>query len=299
MGIYLASRRVALDERRGDGRRRRHHGELLLVPRAAMTDRRIAIGIDVGGSGVKAAAVDVSTAGDRRRAPPGAHAPAIDAGRCRDRHRPAGRAGRPGGRGAGRPGGGGRPERRHRRRHEDGRQRRCAAGSASTPRPRLTAAIGRPVLGPQRCRRRRPRRDALRGRRGDPRDGVRPDPRDRSRFGAVQRRQARPEHRARPHGDPRPGRRAAIGRDRAGPARPVMEGLGATDLDEHLHAIDRLFWPNLIILGGRRLEERRAVPAQPDGPAAGRAGQAPATTPGSSGRRWPAGGGGSRRDPAS
>jgi polyphosphate glucokinase len=24
----------------------------------------------------------------------------------------------------------------------------------------------------------------------------------------------------------------------------------AADLDEHLHAIDRLFWPNLIILGG-------------------------------------------------
>jgi polyphosphate glucokinase len=24
----------------------------------------------------------------------------------------------------------------------------------------------------------------------------------------------------------------------------------AADLDEHLHAIDKLFWPNLIILGG-------------------------------------------------
>jgi polyphosphate glucokinase len=33
------------------------------------------------------------------------------------------------------------------------------------------------------------------------------------------------------------------------PPRAVVEGLGA-DLEEHLQAIDRLFSPNLLILGG-------------------------------------------------
>ena len=41
-------------------------------------------------------------------------------------------------------------------------------------------------------------------------------------------------------------RSAAIARTRRGLSWKAW----ASDLDEHLHAIDRLFWPNLIILGG-------------------------------------------------
>ena len=41
-------------------------------------------------------------------------------------------------------------------------------------------------------------------------------------------------------------RSAAIARTRRGLSWKAW----ANDLDEHLHAIDRLFWPNLIILGG-------------------------------------------------
>jgi polyphosphate glucokinase len=41
-------------------------------------------------------------------------------------------------------------------------------------------------------------------------------------------------------------RSAAIARTRRGLSWKAW----AADLDEHLHAIDRLFWPNLIILGG-------------------------------------------------
>jgi polyphosphate glucokinase len=47
------------------------------------------------------------------------------------------------------------------------------------------------------------------------------------------------------------------GRDaekRSAAAARIRRGLSwkawATDLDEHLHAIDRLFWPNLFIVGG-------------------------------------------------
>jgi polyphosphate glucokinase len=41
-------------------------------------------------------------------------------------------------------------------------------------------------------------------------------------------------------------RSAAVARTRRGLSWKAW----ATDLDEHLHAIDKLFWPNLIILGG-------------------------------------------------
>jgi polyphosphate glucokinase len=41
-------------------------------------------------------------------------------------------------------------------------------------------------------------------------------------------------------------RSAAVARTRRGLSRKAW----AADLDDHLHAIDRLFWPNLIILGG-------------------------------------------------
>ena len=41
-------------------------------------------------------------------------------------------------------------------------------------------------------------------------------------------------------------RSAAVARTRRGLSWKAW----AADLDEHLHAIDKLFWPNLIILGG-------------------------------------------------
>jgi polyphosphate glucokinase len=41
-------------------------------------------------------------------------------------------------------------------------------------------------------------------------------------------------------------RSAAVARTRRGLSWKAW----ASDLDEHLHAIDKLFWPNLIILGG-------------------------------------------------
>ncbi len=55
--------RVALDERRLAGGRWRHHRELLLMAEdtAEVATGRIAIGVDVGGSGIKAAVVDVES----------------------------------------------------------------------------------------------------------------------------------------------------------------------------------------------------------------------------------------------
>ena len=97
-------RRVALDERRVARRRRRHHRQLLL--RRAMTettapsdgDGRLAIGVDVGGSGIKAAVVDVETGelrSERLRVPT-PHAVDARQGRRVDRPaRPAAREGEP------------------------------------------------------------------------------------------------------------------------------------------------------------------------------------------------------------
>ena len=44
--------------------------------------------------------------------------------------------------------------------------------------------------------------------------------------------------------------RAAVRGCRARPPRPVVEGVGDADLDEHLERIQQLMWPNLLILGG-------------------------------------------------
>ena len=99
-------------------------------------------------------------------------------------------------------------------------------------------AIGRPVRGAQRRRRRRRRRDALR--RGQGRHGrrARADARHRDRLGAVRRRRARAEPGARPHRDPRQGRRAArLGR-RARAQGPVAATKWAPLLDEYLDRID-------------------------------------------------------------
>ena len=64
------------------------------------------------------------------------------------------------------------------------------------------------------------------------------------------------------------------------PGRP-----GRMDLDEHLHAIDQLIWPNLMILGGGVSKNAdqfipRLTVALPGGP-----GRSFATTQASSGRR--------------
>ena len=66
-------------------------------------------------------------------------------------------------------------------------------------------------------------------------------------------------------------RSAAVARMRRGLSWKAW----ATDLDEHLQAIDKLFSPNLIILGGGVSKQRRQVHPAPDRPAAGRAGAAP------------------------
>ena len=61
-------------------------------------------------------------------------------------------------------------------------------------------------------------------------------------------------------------RSAAVARTRRGLSWKAW----ATDLDEHLHAIDKLFSPNLIILGGGVSKNARQVHPAPDRPAARR-----------------------------
>ncbi len=213
-----------------------------------MADRRIAIGIDVGGSGIKAAAVDVSTGeivGERHRVL--TPQPSTPAAVVAVIARLVARVGREA-RASAAPVGVGFPSV-----VIDGVTKTAANVDARLDRLRRGVRVDRGDRTRrrrlQRCRRRRPRGDALRRGRRDPRHGVRADPRHRPRFRLVQQRHARPEHRARPHGDPRPRCRAAVGRHRPGPARPLWKAWAA-DLDEHLLAIDRLFWPSLFILGG-------------------------------------------------
>ncbi len=71
------------------------------------------------------------------------------------------------------------------------------------------------------------RRDALRDRSRQAGRGRAPDARDWRRIRRVHRRQARPEHRVRPDGDPRAARRAALRIRRADQARPVVESMDA------------------------------------------------------------------------
>ena len=100
-----------------------------------------------------------------------------------------------------------------------------------------------------------------------------PDPRDRRRVRRVHRRRPRPEHRVRPDGDPRPGRRTALGGRRADPARPVVEGLG-----DRPRRAPRPDPPADVAEPDdprrRRQQERRQVHPAPDGPLPGRAGAA-------------------------
>ena len=209
-----------------------------------------AIGVDVGGSGIKAAAVDLDTGelvSPRHRVPtPQPSAPAaVD--RLDRAHGPQDR-----GRGDPRPRRAGRrrlPGDRHRRRHQERRQRRSGLGRLRR-RPRA-GARARPAGPPrQRRGRRRRRRDALRRGRRPPGHGVPDHARHGDRFGAVlQRRCSCPTSSSGTW-------RSAAATPRSGRRPSPASGAGlswkawAADLDEHLLAIEKLFSPQLFIIGG-------------------------------------------------
>ena len=130
-------------------------------------------------------------------------------------------------------------------------------------------------------------------------DGVRADPRDRGRVGPVPRRRPRPEHRARPHGDPRDAMRSV---DR----RPTP-GSGAACRGRPGRRISTSTSSRSIACSARTCSSWAAASARtPDKfiplltrPGPGRGRPSCATTRGSSGRRcsWPPAGG--RRRPPS
>ena len=173
-------------------------------------DRRVAIGVDVGGSGIKAAAVDLDTGeliSPRHRVPtPQPSAPAaVDRVHRADDQEDHDR-------GVGRPHRARRcrlPGRGHRRRHQERGQRRSGLGRVR--RGRRHGARPAPAGAPRERRRRGGRRrDAARGGRRPARDGVPDHARNRDGLGAVLQRHARAQPRAGPHGDPGPRRRAAV-----------------------------------------------------------------------------------------
>ena len=113
----------------------------------------------------------------------------------------------------------------------------------------FTAAIGRPVTVLNDADAAARGRDALRRGTGRAGDGPGPDARHRDRLGAVRQRGPGAEPGARPHRDPGKDaeRRASAGaRERRGLSYEEWAPL----LDEYLDAVDRLIWPDLIILGG-------------------------------------------------
>ena len=115
---------------------------------------------------------------------------------------------------------------------------------------RLTRLLKRPDLDHQRRRRRRDRRDALRGRQGPAGRRHLPDARDRASGRACSTTAS--SSRTREFGQMEIRGRAAERRSAA--AARIRRGLSwkawAADLDEHLDRIHQLIWPNLMILGG-------------------------------------------------
>ncbi len=192
-----------------------------------MAGGRIAIGVDVGGSGIKAAVVDVEAGRFRSERHPRPDTDAVEPGSRECVDRPARQAARAGERAGLDDAGRYRSARGdHRRDAQDGREHRSdldrfPGGRPADPRARPAG------LDRQRRRRRGPRRDAVRRRARSAGGRDLPHPRDGRRFGGVRRRQARAEHRVRSHGDPRPRCGAAVGGGGAAQARPVVEGLGA------------------------------------------------------------------------
>ena len=89
-----------------------------------------------------------------------------------------------------------------------------------------------------------------------------------------------PEHRVRPDGDPRPPGRAAIRVGGADRGAGLSWKAWAQDLDEHLQRIEDLMWPTPVHPRRRRQQERRQVRPAADDADAGRAGRSCATTPG-------------------
>ena len=234
---------------------------------------RVAIGVDVGGSGIKAAAVNLDTGeliSPRHRVPtPQPSAPAaVIASIARMIKKITAEvtldptvAGR-----------GGLPRGRHRRGDEERRERRPGLGRLR--RRQRARARPRPA-GPPRERRGRRRRggDALRGRDGPAGNGVPDHARHGHGLGAVLRRDARPEPRARPHGDPRPGCRATVRRRVPPPSGAQLEGVG--DGPRRAPAGDReAVQPQAVHHRWRRLEALGAVHPAADGPRGGRARQA-------------------------
>ena len=90
----------------------------------------------------------------------------------------------------------------------------------------------------------------IRYRQGQAGKGRLPDARDRRRVGRVQRRRPLREHRVRSDGDPRPCRPNDGPRLSRASSAGCHGRRGPIDLDEHLDRIQQLMWPNLMILGG-------------------------------------------------
>ena len=250
-----------------------------------MASGRIAIGVDVGGSGIKAAVVDVEAGRLRSERIRVATPDAVDAGRGHRVDRPARQAARQVERPRRRDAG------RHRAARRDHRRRRSRRPPTST-RPGSTS---RSSSGWAACSSARSRSSTTPTPPGSPRcasgsgadqpgvvifltlgtgvgsgvfnDGVLvPN----TEFGQMEIRGRAAERRS-----------AAAARVKRGLSWKAW----AADLDEHLDRIEQLMWPNLMILGGgvSKSADRfipRLTVALP-----GRAGRACATTPGSSGRR--------------
>ena len=215
-----------------------------------MASGRIAIGVDVGGSGIKAAVVDVEAGRFRserlRVATPNPSTPdAVLASVSRLVKRLA----KSSGLGDATPIGIGLPGVTI-----DGVLKSAAnidAGWIDFPVVERVARVARaPDLDHQRRRRGRDRRDALRRRRGPARRRHLPDPRDRRRVGRVRRRRSW----SRTPSSARWRSAAGAAERRSAAAARIKRGLSwkawAADLDEHLDRIQQLMWPNLMIVGG-------------------------------------------------
>ena len=166
---------------------------------------RLAIGIDVGGSGIKAAVVDVDSRAPDLGAAQGADADAVDPGSRHRLDRPAGQAagqvGRPRRDDPGRD----RPARRdHRRRAQVRRQHRPGLDRLPGRRPAEPRSLKRPIFiinDADAAGIAEMRFGVGEGQAGE---GHLPDARDRRGVRRVQRRRPGPEHRVRADGDPRP-----------------------------------------------------------------------------------------------
>ena len=250
---------------------------------------RIAIGVDVGGSGIKAAVVDVEAGRFRSERLRVADAQPVHARRRRSPRSPRHQAARQVER-ARRPStpvGIGLPGRDHRRRAQDGRATSIPAWVDFPVVERLSRALGRPVtivndadaagIAEMRFGSGKASRASSSSSRSGPAS-------DRGSSSTARSSRTRSSARwrsagARPSGDPRP---------RPGPPRAVVEGVGDRISMSTSTRIDELHVAEPHHPGRRRQQERRPVHPATDRPRSRSSPPSCATTRASSARRsWP------------